>query len=280
MTKYESNRAMIMTELAEFIISNFGKVLLEDYIYDAEVIKYFITEHRWKNKNLLLIHTSAILNQVSNMNTNLKTPQLDINLKNRLDFQDLLQPKKPKKPNQFLDFQGLKTLICDHNEGHNIYSCFAFLQLSLGIRFNNLSHLTSNLHFYTPSTCNLCNASEICGMTTDKCFGTITFKTSKTDKVITTHLIPQAMECYQRILNLPSNFCLVYGQYNNYLKSVKIQDLKTHQLRKFLCNLCVAHRNTGTWASEKTMKNHYLASHIQFFEFYKCLKEAGLVLRH
>ena len=272
-----------MYEVVVFIFNNYGRVRIEDYLYDSEVVKNFIAAHRWKNKNLLLIHMSAILNSVYNSNHDLRSPQISINLKKRVDFQQFLPGKSSKRTTTLLSNNEVLRLIQSHNDQkqHSPLHCFALLQLGLGIRFNNLEHLMSpKNHDIFYGSCDNCDFSgTLCGSVNADCMTKIKFRSSKVGAEITTYLIPQLHDCYYKISNL-NGFSLKYGDYNNFLMATIGQNVRTHQLRKFLCNLCISHRNTGTWATEATMKNHYLAAHVQFFELYHLLLKDSILVEH
>ena len=277
-----------MSELKCYIMEHYGSVNLQDYFYDADIVRDFAFNHRWKNKNLLLIHLSAILNALYNMQSDLRQQQISINLKSRYDFQELLPAKSSKKKTTiFISSSTVLNLINQHNsvskfhENGNHLFCLSLLQIGLGIRFNNLDHLTSGGHSFLKGSCAKCcnKLGGLCDSVSNNCMDKITFDTSKTGNAISTYLIPQLNDCYRHVSSGKFE-SLKYQDYSAFLKKVIGPSTTTHHLRKFLCNLCVSHRNTGTWAVEATMKNHYLASHVQFFEFYQMLLREGIEIGH
>ena len=275
-----------MVELKNYVLEVYGQVHLNDYFYDSDIVKDFATNHRWKNKNLLLIHLSAILNCLFNMQNDLRQPQINVNLKSRYDFQSLLPAKSSKKKTTiYLSSASVLDLINAHNtsslgQGHNPFFCLALLQIGLGIRFNNLNHLMAGGYSLLKGTCSSCCDSDgLCELVNINCMDKISFHTSKNGHAISTYLIPQLYQCYSRVTSSKA-VQVKYQDYASFLKNNISPQTTTHHLRKFLCNLCVSHRNTGTWAVESTMKNHYLASHVQFFEFYQLLLNDRIEIKH
>lgn len=222
---------------------------------------------------------SQILNNVSQEN-DLSKPSLDIKLKNRYEFQDLIEhkPKSSENGAMPMDFDSLVNFIKTHNKCHKLKNsenqlncCLIICQTLLGIRFDNLKDLfRDNRNFIqiTKKSCKSCSSkikTKPCKTIEAKCLDTIIFKRTKVQNQVKTFIIPQIQNCLNYISKQHSNQ-LNYHSYNNFIKTNSNNQYTSHSCRKFLTNLSLKNRNTGGWSAYKTLEKNYTASHTKFAE--------------
>jgi len=265
-----------MGKYIEFL-GGWDKSDIEEKVYNAENIKLYIKYHSWTNKSLLIVHMNSILNVLENTKTDVRSSISSINLKNRLDFKELL-PNTSKKCCSYINvftIDNFIKLVNIHNSSigskHDVFSCFAILQAAMGLRFNNLDHLvqTSKIVIYQKN-CQKCSKYSTSEHLTSACISQLKFKQSKTGS-FSTYIIPNVLKCFEFVNSTNvSNL-----NYNLYSKFIKVNfGMTSHCLRKFLPNICIANRNTAAWRNVNNLSKFYLADFTKYGEL------VNLMLNH
>ena len=271
-SKYLKTRSRLLEDYYQNCLK-IDSVNVKNLFYSASNVKYFIQNHPWKNKRLLTTHFTAIINFTYNSSDDLTAPQININLKDRLEFSNILLKKsdynKKSSGANILKLVHLQKLIEIHNHSKDINSCFMIVQTLTSIRFDNLKDINNSNCTLTNLQC-LCSEESVCNPISETCFQKLKFSNSKTGpfEVI---IIPQALGCFRRIQSLPK-FNLYNGLYNKWIKEKINDEYSSHSCRKFLCNLSYVHRNVASWKSLNTLKNYYMGNITQFCDLYYLIK--------
>ena len=246
-------------------------------LYDTQTWVKFIRQHRWVKKSVLCIHCSDVLNQLHNNKSNLLSREININLKNKIDFLQFLPEKRIQNigGSRIMTLDELDRLVDIHQNYNGTTPCWAIVQISLGIRFNNLTDLSDKGKFSFKRKICRCEQQSTCSPLKSSCFDTIEFKQSKTGTSFVVPLTPAALKCFEQIRGTKA---FSNGWYNNWLGNNVGQGLKSHGLRKLIPNLTLGHRNTGNWKSGTVMKKHYLGKNVAFWDFHLLLKTKPILL--
>ena len=272
-TKQLKDRVMFCTEYIDY---------LGDSAYDKDVfvdfgnIHNFISEHRWKTKEVILGHFSIIISEVCNAcRRNPFDQKIEENLKKQPQFFDLLNHKNKRTSNQktskfIMQDSHLEKLVSHHNEkGHSIDCCSAILQISTASRYDEVQQFLNGQTTYIESKCD-CSENSICKSAKDSCFPSINFAESKTGK-ITKSLVPQLIGCYRFLEK--SEVKLNREKYSNFLKTVMNPQITTHSLRAYLPNITINSRQNISWKSEKVFSKHYCQSKTRLFDLFILLQD-------
>ena len=272
--KYTKDRAKLTEDYIEFIerIDTFS--LISNF-YNVNNVKNYICKHKWTNKSLLTTHFSCILNTIHNHSDDVRDRAISVNLKQRLEFQEIIQKKDKALKNGAKPFKvsDLESLINSHNKNHNIYMCYCIIQLCTSIRYDNLNEIIN------PKACKviypncLCKKNTTCNIIKETCFAKICFARSKTI-AIDCYLIPTAIGCYNYIVK--KNEKISYQKYSAWTKSI---GYNTNSMRKFICNFSTLNTSRNVcWKSQSVMNKHYVGAHAKFSDIYNLMESLPSLL--
>ena len=269
-TNYSKNRAELLLNYYKHVNNKFPKSTISKF-YNCDIIKDYIQSHKWRNKKLLVTHFSKIISSTNNQTEDVRSSNLEIDLKKRLDFQALYCNKTYNISSRggatVYKSSDIQILIEKHNNCNNVYFCYMIVQLCTSVRFNNLNHLYKNSKCVLSKLKCKCKRNNVCNPILPSCFQKLYFSHSKTGKFSTT-IIPSALNCFLNIYR--SQKPVDYYLYNKFIKDHISDCYTTHSLRKFVCNLSYLNdnRNVAWKSNSTTMHRFYLSENTKFCDLF------------